>query len=63
MSVQTAQELLIKMKADKFSLLTISEKANIKYAQLDQAIKGKVELRESPLRRLFEYARSVGFDV
>ena len=63
MEKMTSQELLIEMKDAKISLLTISEKANIKYAQLDQAIKGKVELRETPYRKLFEYARTMGFDV
>lgn len=59
----TSQQLLVQMKDAKISLLTISEKANIKYAQLDQALKGTVELRETPYRKLFEYARSMGFDV
>lgn len=59
----SSQELLLKMKDAKISLLTISEKANIKWNKLDQAIKGTVELRESDYRHLFTYARSMGFDV
>lgn len=59
----TSQDLLLEMKDAKISLLTISEKASIKWNKLDQAVKGTVELRESDYRNLFKYARSMGFDV
>ena len=59
----TSQELLIQMKEQKFSLALIAEKTLVARHKHDRVHKGVTELKESDYKRLFTYARSIGFDV
>lgn len=58
-----SQELLIKMKEEKYSLSFIAEKTLVARHKLDRVHKGETELKESDYKRLFAYASKIGFDV
>lgn len=60
---ESMKELLTKMKQDGYHISFVSKRTGVSYNRLYQCVTGSSELRESDLRALCNYAKSVGYEV